>query len=154
MIILSNQPWVFTLRRHQLMWNRLLSCVLAYTCIVGAVFADDGYNDGPMASELGRQSHVEQLKHALAEKPIDAKSIVLEFQLGTALAFRNRAKPDRTVESLREFEHIVSTYKHETYYTSDPDESAESPEFMVPRACILAALYSDGPLEGRCGWCV
>jgi len=83
-----------------------------------------------------RNEKVLHLSNALALRPDNPENLKIEFALGIELGQRY---PPRERESLEVFENIIKQYDHKAYYTIEPEDSSESPEFMVPRAGILCS---------------
>jgi len=89
-----------------------------------------------------RDSKVEQLRKALSLRPDHPGNLAIEFAIGIELSQRNEPRP---AEALAMFEHILVTYRHMDYYSTETIDDSESMQFMVPKAGILAACIARGP---------
>jgi hypothetical protein len=93
-------------------------------------------------SAADRDSRVEHWKKALSYRPDDPDNIVIEYKIAVALSQVTdpaHGQGLRRVEGLVFFKRIADGYDHMRYYSPEPSDSIDSPQFMVPRAAVHAA---------------
>ena len=103
-------------------------------------------------SDKDRDSKIGHLRAAIDLNPDDPKNIVIEFQIATLLSQNPDLPHNKGVQldkALQVCERIVTKYDHKHYYQASWPNSLDSPEFMVPRAAVLAASILIGSDSGQ-----
>jgi hypothetical protein len=100
--------------------------------------------------EADKTAKITHLRNALQLRPNDPQNIVIEFQIAELMspnASFTGGETQVSSQSLEIFQHIVRTYDHTLYHPATPPTSPlsatdedQSPEMMVPRAAVLAAV--------------
>jgi len=101
-------------------------------------------------TETDKTAKITHLHNALQLRPNDPQNIAIEFKIAELMsqnASLTSGEPIISSQSLEIFQHIVRTYDHTVYHPAtppttplSPTDEDESPEMMVPRAAVLAAV--------------
>ncbi len=97
-----------------------------------------------------RDSKVQHWKTAISYRPNDPNNITIEYKIAVALSQETDLPHGQGLhrdEGLTYFRKIADSYDHMHYYSREPGDSIDSPQFMAPRAAVHAASL----LWGRLG---
>mgnify|MGYP006924554437 CR=1 FL=1 len=132
---------------------RFVASNLRASCLLAAVFAgsNTAAQEDSAAFSLnlrladtakGRVDRVKYLKEALRSRPDHPENIVLEYRIGTAIAYQDdpsdRKPPDRS-EAVEWLTSVANNYTHSDFYENRDSAGTWDPQFMVPRAKIQLA---------------
>jgi|GEM_PF-2124775 len=103
-------------------------------------------NEISLASQSSRRdAQLDHMNKAILCRPNEPDNLRIELEMAVMLSQRwdpKNPQPLQRDKALHIYEHIVNTYNHMDYYSTDPVNSSTCKQFMVPQAAVhLACLY-------------